>query len=48
MKYQFMGNVETINEKINEVEELGVKKMVVIVESPESEDPLKIFKNEIM
>ncbi len=48
MKYQFMGNVETIKEKINEVEELGVKKMVIIVESPESEDPLKLFKNEVM
>jgi len=48
MKYQFMGNVNAIQEKIHEVENLGVKKMVIIVESPDMEDPLKIFKQEIM
>jgi len=33
MKYQFIGDVTTIQEKILEVENLGVKKMAIIVES---------------
>ena len=48
MKYQFMGNVNTIQEKIHEVENLGVKKMVIIVESPDMEDPINFFSKEIM
>lgn len=48
MKYQFMGNVNTIQEKIYEVENLGVKKMVIIVESPDMEDPISFFSKEIM
>ena len=48
MKYQFMGNVKAIQEKIHEFEDLGVKKMVVIVESPYMEDPISFFSKEIM
>lgn len=48
LKYLFIGNIEDIKEKIREVENLGVEKMVIVVESPEMEDPLKFFKKEIM
>jgi len=48
LKYQFLGNVNTIQEKIHEVENLGVKKMVIIVESPIMEDPISFFSKEIM
>ncbi len=48
MKYQFMGNIRDIQEKIQEVENLGVKKMVVIVESPVMEAPISILSKEIM
>ncbi len=48
LKYQFIGNVNTIQEKIHEVENLGVKKMVIIVESPVMEDPISFFSKEIM
>lgn len=48
MKYQFIGNVNIIQEKIQEVEDLGVKKMIVIVESPTIEDPINVFSKEIM
>ncbi len=48
LKYQFIGNVNTIQEKIHEVENLGVKKMVIIVESPIMEDPISFFSKEIM
>jgi alkanesulfonate monooxygenase SsuD/methylene tetrahydromethanopterin reductase-like flavin-dependent oxidoreductase (luciferase family) len=48
LKYLFMGNIEDIKGKIQEVENLGVEKMVVFVNGPELEDPLKIFKQEIM
>ena len=48
MKYQFIGNINTIQEKIHEVENLGVKKVVIIVESPVMEDPIGFFSKEIM
>ena len=48
MKHLFMGNPEAINKKIQEVENLGVQKMVIVVESPDLEDPLNIFSKEIM
>ena len=48
MKYQFIGDVNTIQEKILEVENLGVKKMAIIVESPIIEDPISVFNKEIM
>ncbi|MFX0178028.1 MAG: LLM class flavin-dependent oxidoreductase [Candidatus Hodarchaeota archaeon] len=48
MKYQFIGNVNTIQEKIHEVEDLGVKKMIVIIESPVIDDPIDFFRKEIM
>jgi len=48
MKYQFIGDVNAIQEKIHEFEELGVKKMVVIVESPIMEDPITLFCKEII
>jgi len=48
MKYLFMGNSEDIREKIKEVESLGVDKMVIVVESPDMEDPINIFSKEIM
>jgi len=48
MKYQFIGNVNAIQEKIQEVENLGVKKMIIIVESPVIEDPISFFSREIM
>jgi alkanesulfonate monooxygenase SsuD/methylene tetrahydromethanopterin reductase-like flavin-dependent oxidoreductase (luciferase family) len=48
MKYQFIGNVNTIQEKIHEVEDLGVEKMVVIIESPVIEDPISVFSKDIM
>ncbi len=48
MKYLFMGNIEEIKEKIREVENLGVSKMVIVVESPDIQDPLTIFSKEIM
>ena len=43
-----MGTPEHIKEKIMEVENLGVKKMVIVVESPDLEDPIDIFCREIM
>lgn len=48
LKYLFMGNIEEIREKIQEVENLGVEKMVITLESPEFEDPFETFKKEIM
>jgi alkanesulfonate monooxygenase SsuD/methylene tetrahydromethanopterin reductase-like flavin-dependent oxidoreductase (luciferase family) len=48
LKYLFMGDVKAIKEKIQEVENLGIRKMVVMVGSPDMEEPLKIFNNEIM
>ena len=48
MKYQFIGKVNTIQEKIHEVENLGVKKMVIIVESPVIEDSISFFSKEII
>jgi len=48
MKYLFMGTTEDIQEKIQEVENLDVKKMVIVVESPDLQDPLEIFNKEIM
>lgn len=48
MKYQFIGDANAIKEKIQEVEDLGVKKMVIIVESPVIEDPISFFAREIM
>jgi alkanesulfonate monooxygenase SsuD/methylene tetrahydromethanopterin reductase-like flavin-dependent oxidoreductase (luciferase family) len=48
MKHLFMGNIEVIKEKISEVENLGVSKMVILVESPDIEDPLNIFSKEIL
>jgi len=49
MKFLFIGTPEIIREKIREVERLGVKKMVLYkLESPDLEDPLDIFKREIM
>lgn len=48
MKYLFIGNPETIKEKIQEVEKLGVQKMVIVVESPDLEEPLDVFSREIM
>ena len=48
MKYRFIGKPEVIQEKINEVEDLGVEKIVIVVESPELEDPLNIFSRDIM
>ena len=48
MKYQFMGTSEDIRRKIQEVEYLGIKKMVITVESSDLQDSLNIFKREIM
>ena len=48
MKYLFMGTSEDIKEKIKEIENLGVKKMVIVVESPDLQDSLDIFNREIM
>ena len=48
LKYLFMGSIEDIKKKIQEFENLGVEKMVVVVECPGMEDPLKYFKKEIM
>ena len=48
MKYQFMGDLNTIQEKIQEVEDLGVKKMVIILESPVIDDPFTLFGKELM
>ena len=48
MKYQFMGTPEVIQEKIKEVENLGIRKMVIVVESPYLEDSLNIFSKEMM
>ncbi|MFX1446651.1 MAG: LLM class flavin-dependent oxidoreductase [Promethearchaeota archaeon] len=48
MKYQFIGDINSIQEKIQEVEDLGVKKMVIILESPIMEDPISFFSKEMM
>ena len=48
LKYIFMGELEAIQDKINEAEALGVEKMVIVVESPDIEDPLSVFCKEIM
>jgi len=48
LKYIFMGELEVIQDKINELEDLGVEKMVIVVESPDIEDPLSVFCKEIM
>ena len=48
MKYLFLGTPEGIKEKIKEVENLGINKMVIVIESPDFEDPIDIFSREIM
>ena len=48
LKYLFIGTHKDITEKIKEFENLGVNKMIVVVESPDIEDPLKLFCKEIM
>jgi len=48
LKYLFIGNTENIKEKIKEFENLGVEKMVIVVESPDIVDPLDIFCKKIM
>ncbi len=49
LKDSFIGYVEDVKEKIMQVEELGVKRMVIAVRgSPSIEDPLKLFHDKIM
>ncbi|MFW9999763.1 MAG: LLM class flavin-dependent oxidoreductase [Candidatus Hodarchaeota archaeon] len=48
IKYHFMGTIKDIQEKIQEFENLGVNKMVIIIESPVIEDPITVFSKEIM
>lgn len=47
-KNQFIGTPDNIKEKIAEVENLGIKKMVITVESSEFEDPLDVFTRDIV
>ncbi|MHA2287891.1 MAG: LLM class flavin-dependent oxidoreductase [Promethearchaeota archaeon] len=47
MKYVFLGTPESIKEKITDVENLGVDKMVIFIESPDLEDPIDVFNGEI-
>lgn len=45
----FIGFVDDIKEKIKKVEEIGVKKMVIVVRgSPSIKDPLKLFHDKVM
>jgi alkanesulfonate monooxygenase SsuD/methylene tetrahydromethanopterin reductase-like flavin-dependent oxidoreductase (luciferase family) len=45
----FVGYIDEVKQKIKRIEELGVKKMVVIVRgSPSIQDPLKLFHDKIM
>ena len=48
LKYLFMGTYEEIKNKIKEFENLGIAKMIVVVDSPDIEDPLDYFKKKIM
>lgn len=49
LKSSFIGYVDDVKEKIREVEELGVKKMVISVRGGASvKDPLKLFHDKIM
>ena len=48
MKYLFIGTPEEIKEKIKEAENLGINKMVIVIESTDIEDPIHIFSREIM
>ena len=48
LKYLFMGTYEEIKKKIKEFENLGVSKMIVVVESPDMKDPLDFFNKKIM
>ncbi len=48
LKYLFMGTYEEIKNKIKEFENLGIAKMIVVVDSPDIEDLLDFFKKKIM
>ncbi|MEE9379236.1 MAG: LLM class flavin-dependent oxidoreductase [Candidatus Lokiarchaeia archaeon] len=48
LKNLFIGTPDNIKEKITEVENLGIKKMVITVEGSEFEDPLEIFSRDIV
>lgn len=49
LKDSFIGYVDDIKEKIKQIEELGVKKMVISVRGgPSIEDPMKLFHDKIM
>jgi len=44
----FIGTPVDIQEKIKEVENMGISKIVLSIEKTELEDPLKVFATEIM
>ncbi len=49
LRDSFIGYVEDVKEKIKQVEEFGVKKMVITVHGgPSIEEPLKLFHDKIM
>ena len=49
MSESFVGFVDDVKERIKKAEEVGIKKMVVIVRgSPSIQDPLKLFHDKIM
>jgi len=48
LKNLFIGTPVDIQEKIKEVENMGISKIVLSIEKTELEDPLKVFATEIM
>ncbi|MFX0012443.1 MAG: hypothetical protein ACFE9R_19170, partial [Candidatus Hermodarchaeota archaeon] len=48
LKNLFIGTVEDVKEKISEVENAGVNKMVISIEDTGIEEPLTLFKKELM
>jgi len=49
LKHSFIGFVDDVKEKIKKIEELGVRKMVIVVRGdPSIEDPLKLFHKKVM
>jgi len=49
LRNSFIGYVEDLKDKIERVEDLGVRKMVIVVRgSPSVKDPMKLFHDEFM
>ena len=48
LRNQFIGTPEEVKRKISKAEDLGIDKMVISVEKTKIEDPLEVFRKELM